>query len=382
MKNAKIVHLTSVHPAFDIRVFHKECVTLAKAGYETVLIVPHEKDETVDGVRIRAIPKPKNRLERTFRSTWQVLVAALREKADVYHFHDPELIPIGLLLKLLGKRVIYDVHENVREDILTKDYIPLVLRKSLASMIGFIERAGAMFFDGIVAATPAIARNFPGNGTLTVQNFPMFDDSLSINSPYRERPFLAAYVGGVTLIRGIKEIVQALALLPDTVNAKIIVAASFSPPELEEEMKRMPGWERVEFVGWLPTDEVPDVLAQARAGLVLFHPVPNHLNAQPHKLFDYMSAGIPVIASDFPLWREIVEGGSCGIVVDPLNPQAIARVMQWIWEHPAEAEALGFAGKEAAVSLFNWTKESAKLLDLYRGLLYLERANLGGVKTS
>jgi len=365
----RVLHITTVHQPFDTRIFHKECKTLAKAGYEVVLIAPHDRDETVDGVRIRAIPKPKGRRERMTRTAWRVYRAALQEHAALYHFHDPELIPTGLLLKAHGKRVIYDVHEDVPRQALSKYWIPRPLRKFVAKLAELMELVGTRSFDGIVAATPTIAERFPAEKTVIVQNFPMSDEIIPAELRlYEEKPFIA-YIGGLSVTRGIREMVQAIALLPESLNAQLVLAGTFSPPELEAEVRQMSGWKHVQFLGWQDRQGVAQLLRRAQIGLVTLHPIINYLDSYPVKLFECMAAGLPVIASNFPLWKEIVEGNECGLTVDPLNPTEIAQAIEYLLEHPELRQKMGENGRRAVLGKYNWEKEVKKLLALYEGLL-------------
>ncbi|GAB6183586.1 glycosyltransferase family 4 protein [Thermodesulfovibrio hydrogeniphilus] len=368
--NTKVCILTTVHSPFDTRIFHKEAKTLAQAGYDVTLIAQHEKDVVVDGVKIIALPKLRNRLARIFGLTWRAFCLALRQRADIYHFHDPELIPVGLLLRLLGKRVIYDVHENVPKQILHKEWIPSPLRWLVAKVAQFVEAVAGKILNAVVAATPQIAKHFPAAKTVVVQNFPILDELLPPNPmPYTSRPLKVAYVGGITAIRGVREMVQAMALLPNSLSAKLVLVGTFSPLTLEEVVRRLPGWERVEFLGWQDRSGVAKVLGDVRVGLVVFGPVPNNVEGWPAKLFEYMSTGLPVIASNFPLWKEIVEGNQCGITVDPLDPKAIAQAIEYLLTNPEEAQKMGENGRRAVKEKYNWDLEAAKLLSLYKELL-------------
>jgi glycosyltransferase involved in cell wall biosynthesis len=366
---ARVAHLTSAHPPYDTRIFHRQGRALAEAGYEVVLIVPHERDEVGENLRIRAVAKPNGRLERITRTPWYVYQFALEEDAEIYHFHDPDLIWVGFLLKLLGKRVVYDVHEDFPRVVLRRSWIPSVLRGLVSQSVAMLETAAVLMFDGIVAATPPIASRFPCEKTTVVQNYPIIDEvTPPAPQPYAERDAVIVYVGGISSARGIFEAIDGMALLSDQLGARLVVAGRFDVAATRTRARRMPGWKRVEFLGWQSREGVRDLLARARVGLYVPRPVPNLVNCYPVKLFEYMCAGIPVVVSDFPIWQHIVGAEECGLLVDPLNPRAIADALTWLLEHPDEAEAMGKRGQEAVRKSYNWDTEAQKLLRLYERL--------------
>jgi len=296
-----------------------------------------------------------------------MLHRAVSERADVYHFHDPELIPLGLLLRLLGKRVIYDVHEDLPRQVMTKHWIPRSLRGVVSCAVEWVERMATVFFDGVVVATPIIYNRFADRRAVTVQNFPdllEFPDCLL--KPYSERTRGAVYVGGISRTRGIQEMLESCQYLQDVPSFRLGLAGSFDPPELRDEMEQLPGWSRVEFFGWQERGGVRDLLVDARVGLVVLHPTANYVQSYPVKLFEYMAAGVPVVASDFPIWRDILERTRCGLVVDPADPQAIGCAIRDLLDSPSMAEEMGRNGREAILKHYNWEREKRALVELYR----------------
>jgi len=224
---------------------------------------------------------PRNRLTRVFGLSWRAFRLALHQKADIYHFHDPELLLTGVLLKLFTRgRVIYDVHEDLPKQILNKQWIPRCLRWITAWCSKLTEMAGSRFVDRIVVATPAIARRFLKSRTVLVQNFPKMGELVGDKTTaYKKRPHVAVYVGGISRIRGLEEMVRAVGLLPDKAGVRLVLAGSFSPPELENDVQQLTGWKRVDYLGWQSREGVKKLLSEARVGLVLFHPAPNHMIA-------------------------------------------------------------------------------------------------------
>jgi glycosyltransferase involved in cell wall biosynthesis len=358
-----------VHATFDVRIFYKECRTLARAGYDVVLVAPHDRAEFVDGVRIQPVGRNLNRWNRMTKTVWEVFRKAWASHADIYHFHDPELLPLGVVLKLTGKSVIYDVHEDVASDILSKYWIHPWLRRPISTVMGLVEQMAARTFDAVVVATPAIASRFSPKQRVLVQNFPVATELAKVaKTPYRLRKANVLYMGAISEMRGAREMVAAIRKVPDRLAARLLLLGEVEPESLAQELRLSPGWDKVEYLGLQKRSALPGFAETARVGVVLFHPVPNYGDAQPNKLFEYMSAGLPVIASNFPVWRTMIEDVGCGVVVDPLRPDEIAEAVSWMLDHPTEAEAMGRRGQQAVSSKYNWDTQANSLLALYERL--------------
>ena len=364
-----IVLATTVHARGDTRIAVREAVTLAAHFGGVTLFV---QDGLGDGRGPGGVPivdtgaPAAGRLRRMSLGAWRMGRAVAAAGPATVHFHDPELIPVALWWKLRGIRVIYDAHEDLPRQVLSKPYVPRPLRRPLAVLTAWAERFAGAAFDGIVAATPTVARRFAPARTALVQNFPDIAEMTPSASDLQGRPPPhIVYVGAITAIRGIGTMVEAMAQVRSP-EARLVLAGAFQSPALERETAARQGWDRVDFVGWADRRQMAHLLGRSRAGLVLFHPAPNHLEAQPNKMFEYMAAGLPVIASDFPHWRSLLDGVGCAVLVDPQDPAAVAEAVDWVLDNPDEAHEMGARGRRAVHDRFNWAHEAETLAALYR----------------
>ena len=362
----KVAHLSSAHTRNDTRIFIKQCRSLAFYGYEVTLIVADgQGDEFKEKVNIIDVGNLPGRFNRIFKTTIRVLKMAIKLDADLYHFHDPELLLAGIMLKLRGKKVIFDMHENLAAQIRDKEWIPGLFRGLLSIICKLVQIIILPIFDNIVLAEACYSEIWlPGCKTTTIKNFPILSE-FSNNIPKSSvKENAVCYIGGVTYIRGLKEMVLAT----NKAKVKLILAGPCSE-ETFKDISSYTEWSTTEFLGRVGRKEVASIFSRSIAGLVVLHPSPNYITTEPTKMFEYMAAGIPVIASNFPLWSNIIKDNDCGLSVDPLDPQAIAAAINFMINNPKLVQQMGEKGKRAVVERYNWGIEEAKLINLYKSLL-------------
>ena len=364
----KIAHLTSAHPRFDTRIFTKEAVSLVKSGYEVVLVVADSLgDEVKEGVFIYDVGKCGGRFCRVTKSVNAVFKKALELNCDIYHLHDPELMPIGLKLKKLGKKVIFDAHEDLPLQILSKPYLNRPVLKILSILVKWYENYACSRFDAVICATDFIKDKFlkVNPNSFAIKNYPLISEFNSSCS-WEKKQNEVCYIGSISEVRGIKDIVKALEFLP---NVRLNLAGKFNDKELEREVKSYKGWQQVNELGFLNRMQIATVLERSKIGLVTLHPIPNYIDALPTKMFEYMLSCIPVVSSDIKLWKDIIDSANCGVAVNPKEPKEIAKAIKYLLEHEELAQKMGKNGKEAVLKHYNWEAEEKKLLEIYKKLL-------------
>ncbi|MGP1514685.1 MAG: glycosyltransferase [Bacteroidales bacterium] len=363
----KIVHITTVHQRFDSRIFYKQCMSLQQEFNDVSLIVADGKgDEVRNSIKIIDVGLNSSRLKRLLFSSKRAIDKAISLKADIYHFHDPDLLFVAKKLCRYGK-VIFDSHEDFPKLMLQRAYIPKLLRRFLFSIAANIERCIYKKLAGVVSATDDIQKKFLKYGdsnVITIKNYPMFGNSkvLSHKDDISHK-FTACYVGGMTSVRGIKEMILAC----EMADVPLILAGPFDDEKFLQEMQSLSGWSNVEYLGVVPHNELKKMVYQrSNIGLNMLLSAPNHINAIPIKQLEYMAEGLPVVATKhIKFCVEITNQTNCGILVTPENIKECVEVITFLKNNMDKVLQMGKNGRKAIEYQYNWDKEKNKLIKFY-----------------
>ncbi len=366
----KVCHVTSAHPRYDVRIFHKECKSLANNGFDVTLLVNDNlPNETIDKVKIVSTQlKLKNRLERMVKSKKKIQKLMFEINADIYHFHDPELLPEAAWIRKKGKKVIFDFHEDVTELIFFKNWIPKSFRKIISRGYKLYESQKIVKFDALVSVTPKFVKRLSkyNDKTYMVTNFPSLMNTVN-KMNYRGEQVNICFAGGISSEWNHGNIIEAIEDIP---NLKYILAGR-GPQKYFEGLKTLCGWEKVHYLGVIPHEEVLEVYNQSVVGMTLLDyntQVGKEGTLGNTKIFEFMQAGLPVICSKNRIWEEIINKYECGIAVNPDNILEIREAIKKLILNPDYARELGKNGQEAVKVEYNWKTQEKVLLEMYQEL--------------
>jgi glycosyltransferase involved in cell wall biosynthesis len=364
----RICHISTVHRANDVRIYYKECQSLAAVGFDVHWVAPGPKPE-LSAVIFHAITRPSSRLSRFIIGGWQAFFKVRSIKPDVVHLHDPELLILGLVLNSIGYKVIFDMHELVSKQIADKSYLKSGA-KLAARLYARVERWSVVRFEAVVLAEQGylapMQRLYAEHIAKfhVIQNFPDIDRIRRIEvSTSLAEGFNIIYVGGLTAIRGARDMCRAIGEIDD---AHLWLVGPWENDELRTECLGHSWSDRIHETGWLPWEEVIALVKAGDLGLCMLDPVENYRTSLPVKVFEYLSCSIPVLASDFQLWKQTFTSGVA--FCTPGDSNELAKAIGALKHNPEELENLRSGGSELVNNRFNWQNEALKLVQIYKNI--------------
>jgi len=363
----RLCHFTTAHRQLKSRAFHRECLPLAAAGIAVRYVAPMDIRGGREGVDFVALPEHSSRTRRILAGP-SLLRELLRQDTSLYHFQDPELLPVAFALKLIfGKRVVYDAYEDFPSVAASKATIPRALRPFASVIVGATEKLAARCFDGVMTADPLTLRRLARSGKsrkLVFYNFPNLD-FFPAPEP-RAKRFDVVYRGGLSERTGTFVLLDAMRLLAARSKlARLLLVGYFDDDageeQVRERVRELGLASSVEIRGRIDHEEMAEALGEARAGVSPLQPHPKFLRNIPVKIFEYWACGLPVVASDLPPIRPFFRNASAGFLFRPGCAAELAASIGWLMDHPEAAARMGCAGRAAITARFNNGSEVRKL---------------------
>jgi len=362
----RVFIFTSVHFWNDTRIFQKQAKSLAKY-FQVELHAPAEfVYKEIDAIKVFGLPRWSKEVER--KKIRKIIWQRIRNSnADVYHFHDPELLFIALFAQVFFKKpMIYDVHEHYPKMILDKQWIPKILRYPISIFVDGLERVIPFFLSGVIYATSLIGERFRKKNSICIANYPLLFKS---NYGVLKKKHQIIYVGGITIVRGILELIKAFKIVTEKFHSiQLFMVGKYYHKSFKKEVtqliRKLNLESQVRYFDHMLYDQLLPLIIESKIGMVTYLPYANNMIGLPNKLFEYMSCGTAVIASNFRLYKEIINDSGCGLLVDPTKPDKIAERIIYMLHNDIYIK-YGLNGKNAVMHKYNWDSQEEKLIHFY-----------------
>lgn len=359
MRQATVIHISILHSRLDPRIYQKECLSLSK-NYRTILIVADGLgDQHTNNITIRDLGKRYSLSHRLFSLNKRVYKTAFKIQPDMVHIHDPELMPITLLIKLSAKcKIIYDAHEDLPLQIQRKPWIPKITKPLISVVTKHLLSLLMKPFDLIVTATPDIP-TYNHKNTITIHNYPHKNGNFRVRTK-THYPLMLGYAGSLSDERGLTDMLNIA-----SPSRKLLLAGSFINQTTENKAKNHPNWRHVDYRGYIDKNGINQLYTDSDIGLLLLQKGIGFEETLPTKLFEYMNAGIPTLCSNISKWEAIIDKFGCGIATEVKNEQLEAAINQL-----EKRETYRKMSENAlnAAKHFTWDSEEQKLLQSYSQL--------------
>ncbi len=371
MNKIKICHLTVTHFATDNRIFRNECTTLVKEGYDVTYIAPNVENEILNGIKIIGVKCNLHPIKRVFIGSKLIYKKAIEVNAEIYHFHDIELFKYGVKLKKKGKKVIFDSHEDWLMYANDISWLPNIIKKPISKYILYLYKKHLNIFDAVITVSPHILVKLEqfSNHAYMITNYPKYDyknETLFSKEEYLNRPDTLFYSGTVS---NQEVILQAIEEIP---NVQYNLAGTFFD-NYKEKLSKYPSWNKVDYLGYLNKEELEIAFHKSTIAITLLHYHANVGHTQGTlgntKFFEYMKYGLPIICTDFKIWKEmIIDKYNCGICVNPNSIEEVQRAIQYLMDNKEIAYQMGQNAQRAVKEEFNWNSQEPILINIYRSI--------------
>jgi len=377
-KNIRVCHFSSVHSIHDTRVFSRECVSLAKY-FDVTLIAIGNFTGQKQGVRIIGIPEAKTKLERFFGTTFKVFVSAIKTEADIFHIHDAEMLPFALVLSLLGKKVIYDIHENTKQDILLKPWLKQDLKAKAARMYDALLKFSSRFVHYIpVVANEQFLPIFhvkPKQYTV-IQNFADVDEMRKYK--VEDRLILPDnhifYVGMIKdMYYDFNVLIEAVHQLKQKGFIVFVHAVGYFGANVKHDFEDNKCWhevkEQIHFYGKLSIDSAYRISMQCKLGICLKNQPEEMLVSHERKFFEYMAVALPSVFCQSKIYRDINDEYKIGEAIDLKSAEQMALAIQIILSNEDEYRLMQANCIKASEEKYNWKSQERILVNIYKRLI-------------